>query len=551
MSTTLPPEADGEARADSQRRELQRVADALAWSLDPRAVAAQLLDAACGALGAPRGWVAVRSEDDREATVLAWRGYDDAVLEPWLRVPIELDVPMTAVIRTGRAVHHASAEEREREYPELRHRAGGRGVQASMVVPVVFEGSTTGALAVSFDDIRSIDASDRWFLHALAAYGAGALERARLFDAVRQRDDRLKLALETSGTWIWSWDVAANTVSWSPEPPPFAQPLAKEARLRDWLETVHPDDRERVRQVMEASARDGGPYEVEFRVGRREDPEHWVLGVGRMLENEDGPTGTIIGTTRDVTERKLEELERNRHVEAEREAARLRDAFIGVVSHELRTPITTIFGGTRVLSRRWREMDAAARDALLSDVSSEADRLYRMVEDLLVLTKVERGNLGPSDEPVFLRPVVERVVASERARSPEVIFEAVIPIDLPPAQGEEMYVEQVLRNLLTNAAKYGEPGSRVTVEVVATDSEVILRVLDQGPGIVESEAEQLFDLFYRSPSTAPTVAGAGIGLFVCRQLALALGGSIRASNRLGGGAVFELSLPRYLDDGGA
>lgn len=552
MSTTLPPEgANAEARADTQRRELQRVADALAWSLEPRAVAAQLIEAACTALGAPRGWVAVRSEDGREAMILASRGYDDGGLEAWLRIPIDLDVPMATVIRTGRGVQHASAAERERDYPELQRGARGRTVQAAAVVPMVFEGSTAGALAVAFDHVRAIDASERWFLEALAAHGAGALERARLFEAVRQREDRLKLALETSGTWIWSWDLDANRVSWSPEPPDFASPVGDEAPPEDWLDTVHPNDRQLVREAMDACVRDSGSYEVEFRVGRPEDPERWLLGIGQMLHDEGGPTRTVIGTTRDITERKLSELERNRRLEAEREAARLRDAFIGVVSHELRTPITTIFGGTRVLARRWREMDAEGRDALLSDVSSEADRLFRMVEDLLVLTRVERGSLEAGDEPVFLRPIVERVVASERSRSPEVTFLTVIPTDLPPAQGEEMYVEQVLRNLLTNAAKYGGAGSQVTVDVMATDSDVILRVLDEGPGIVESEAEQLFELFYRSPSTAPTVTGAGIGLFVCRQLALALGGSIRASNRPEGGAAFELALPRYADDGEA
>jgi two-component system sensor histidine kinase KdpD len=157
---------------------------------------------------------------------------------------------------------------------------------------------------------------------------------------------------------------------------------------------------------------------------------------------------------------------------------------------------------------------------------------------------VERGSLDVSDEPLMIRPVAERVIASERGRSPEVSFEAHLPASLPLAVGEEMYVEQVLRNLLTNAAKYGGPGSRVTVEAVAERDAVVLRVLDEGPGIVEGEAERLFDLFYRSPSTAPTVAGAGIGLFVCRQLAIAMGGSMRARNRDGAGAAFELWLRR-------
>jgi two-component system sensor histidine kinase KdpD len=256
----------------------------------------------------------------------------------------------------------------------------------------------------------------------------------------------------------------------------------------------------------------------------------------------------LIGTTRDITERKLAELERNRRLDAEREAAQLRDAFIGVVSHELRTPITTIFGGTRVLSRRWREMEPTARDALLGDVSGEADRLFRLVEDLLVLTSVERGSLDVGDDPVAIRPIVERVLASERARSPEVTFESAIPADLPSVRGEEMYVEQVLRNLLANAAKYSGPGSRVSVQAKVSASEVVLSVLDSGPGIPEAEGERIFELFYRSPSTAPTASGAGIGLFVCRQLARAMGGSIHAHNRPQGGAEFELQLRRYLND---
>lgn len=537
-----------EARAGAQRTQLQRVADALAWSLDPTAVATQLIDAACAALDAPWGWVAVLSDDGREAVMLAYRGYDETTMRPWSRVPLEADVPLTVALRTGRAVIHSSAAERISEYPMIERIGNPQQVQASAAVPLVFEGGTTGVLAVTFDRVTTIDASDRWFLEALAAHGAGALERARLFEAVRGRDARLGLALEVSSTWIWQLDLATDRITWIPAPPPIPGAVGDGATAAAWAAAIHPDDRERVRALLDDGLRGRGAFEAEFRLGGVDGPATWLAVVGRPLEEGTGQARTVIGTARDVTERKTAELERNRRLEAEREAIRLRDAFIGVVSHELRTPITTIFGGTRVLSGRWRSLPPATLDSLLADVSDEADRLYRMVEDLLVLTRVERGSLEAGDASVSLRPILDRVLASERARSPEVVFEAVAAADLPSVRGEEMYVEQVLRNLLGNAAKYGGPGSRVTVEATATPGEVVLGVLDRGPGIVEAEAERLFELFYRSPSTASAAAGAGIGLFVCRALALAMGGSLRARARPGGGAVFELALRRCAAD---
>ena len=523
------------------------MADALRWSLEPRAVATRLIEAACATLNSPQGWVAVRSSDGRSVELLAWRGFDDDAIEPWRRVPLDMAVPIAIVVRTGQAIIHASAAERIRDYPALADGGGTtRYVGASAVVPMTFEGRTTGALAVTFPEARPIDDEDRWFLESLAAHGAGALERARLFEEVRERDGRLRLALEASGTWIWEWDLEADRIRWTPSPPGNLPGLDGGAGSSEtWLATVEPDDLPSVRAAIGASIASGEPYETEFRVRQPDGRTHWFQATGRR--SPDGAPLRIVGAARDVTERKLAELDRSRRLDAEREATRLREAFIGVVSHELRTPITTIFGGTRILSRRWRAMPRAARDALLRDVSDEADRLYRLVEDLLVLTRVERGSLEVGDEPVSLRPVVERVLASESARSPEVVFESLVPPDLPSVRGEDTYAEQVLRNLLGNAAKYGGPGSRVAVEATAARDGVVVRVLDEGPGIHEDEAERLFELFYRSPDTAPAVGGAGIGLFVCRQLAHAMGGTIRAERRPEGGAAFILTLRRYAD----
>ena len=542
------PGPDG--RADDQRRRLLEVAAALSWSLDSRAVAAQLLEAACATLGAPQGWVAVRSSDGRWAELLASRGYPSGYLEPWSRVSMDVAVPMTAAILTGQAIIHDSARARLDDYPALQSRGMPVPVaEASAVVPMAFEGRTTGALAVTFRDVRRIDADDRWFLESLAAQGSGALERARLFEAVREQGERLRFALEASGTWIWEWDLATDVVAWSPEPPLAGMVLADGAAMaEDWIAAMHPDDIPRVREVIAASLRGGSQFESEFRVLEPGGGVRWFQGTGRVSRDREGTAVGIVGTARDVTDRKVEELDRERRLDAEREAGRLRDAFIGVVSHELRTPITTIFGGTRVLSRRWRTMRPAERDEILQDVSGEADRLYRLVEDLLVLTRVERGPLDVGDDPVSLRRIIERVVATERVRWPGVELVVAVPPDLPSLRGEDTYVEQVLRNLVGNAAKYGGPGSRVTVTAEAGAAEVSVRVLDEGPGIREDEADDLFELFYRSPDAAGSVAGAGIGLFVCRQLVLAMGGRIHAEGRPGGGAVFVVTLPRY-DDG--
>jgi len=105
------------------------------------------------------------------------------------------------------------------------------------------------------------------------------------------------------------------------------------------------------------------------------------------------------------------------------------------------------------------------------------------------------------------------------------------------------YVEQVIRNLLSNAAKYGGEGSTVHVSASAGDGEVVVRVLDDGPGFPSAETARLFDLFYRSPGTAATASGAGIGLFVCARLVAAMGGRIWAEPRDGGGAEFGFALP--------
>ena len=231
------------------------------------------------------------------------------------------------------------------------------------------------------------------------------------------------------------------------------------------------------------------------------------------------------------------------HHDEEQRAAALRDAFIGVISHELRTPITTIYGLARILRRRGAAIDPETRDQAIVDIEEEADRLTRLIEDLLVLSRVEGGRVAIEAEPIIIARLVRHIVGTESDRHPNhrYLFEAQPDVQL--AAGEQTYVEQVVRNLLSNAAKYSASGTTIEVLLTRVDREIMVRVLDRGIGVDGETAARAFDLFYRTRDASRVASGAGIGLFACRQLIEAMGGRTWMTPREGGGTEVGFSLP--------
>ena len=270
----------------------------------------------------------------------------------------------------------------------------------------------------------------------------------------------------------------------------------------------------------------GGPVELRARRGdeRWIEISTWPVGPD---QGEDLRDETIV-VLRDVTEA--------------RQRQAVRDTFIGVLSHELRTPVTTIYAGAKVLARTDSDLSPGTRREIFTDMVIESERLHRLVEDVVAMQRFgeESGDVGA--EPVLLQRLLPTVVTSETSRWPGVNFETSIPSGLPTVVADPTYVEQVVRNLLSNAAKYGGAGATVGVEVEAVGNEVRVRILDDGPGFPPDETDRLFELFFRSAGTSRTASGAGIGLFVCARLIRAMGGRIWATNRDGGGAEFGFAL---------
>ncbi len=225
-----------------------------------------------------------------------------------------------------------------------------------------------------------------------------------------------------------------------------------------------------------------------------------------------------------------------------RKANEAKDEFLGLVSHELRTPITTIYGGARLLRWRGDTLDEESKREVVQDIASETERLHRIVENLLALARVELGQ-EVVGEPVLFQRSVNGLVKSFAERNPGRPVECDVDPELPPVAAEATYLEQVLRNLLSNADKYSPPGRPIEVRAESCDGEAIVRVLDRGPGIQPEEAESIFERFYRSPDSERMARGMGLGLTVCKRLIEAQAGRIWARPRDGGGLEVGFALP--------
>jgi len=230
--------------------------------------------------------------------------------------------------------------------------------------------------------------------------------------------------------------------------------------------------------------------------------------------------------------------------EALRVALEAKDEFLGVMSHELRTPITAIYGGTRVLRSRAERLDEESKARLLEDIEQESERLFRMVENLLVLSRLELGQ-EVATEPVLAQRVAGKLASSFQQRRPARKLILNVDEEMDPVAAEPHYLEQVLRNLLSNADKYSPPDTTIEITIIRRDDEADIAVLDRGSGISPEESEVIFERFYRSDRTANKAAGIGLGLTVCKRLVEAQAGRIWARPRQGGGLEVGVTLPIY------
>mgnify|MGYP001553990135 FL=1 len=224
------------------------------------------------------------------------------------------------------------------------------------------------------------------------------------------------------------------------------------------------------------------------------------------------------------------------------ESERLRSALLTSISHDLRTPLASIMGSATSL--RTQELDARARDELERTIQEEAERLNRFIANLLDITRLESGAIEPHFEFVDVADVLGSALRRASAVLAGHHVRLQLAPDLPLLKLDPVLFEQVVFNLLDNAAKYSPAGTNVDVRARIEDKIVRLEIADEGPGIREEDLERVFDKFYRVQSVDRKLAGTGLGLPICRGFVEAMGGTIRAGNRNDRrGALMTILLP--------
>ena len=379
-------------------------------------------------------------------------------------------------------------------------------------------------------------------------------ERKRSEELLRFEEERLRLALIAGRMGTWSWDIATNRVAWSAELESIHGMAAGSfgGTFSAFQATVHPDDRERMQQIVQRNLEQLSNHHSEYRIITVDGRTRWVEARGKLLTDDQGRPQQLSGVSMDVTPRKEAEEERERLLDSERHARgeaekanRLKDEFLSLVSHELRTPLNAMLGYAQLLLMNQRTPEQVVEAATVIERNGRAQ--VQIIEDLLDMSRVITGKMRLDVQSVDLCDVVRSAVntVTPAAAAREINLQVVLDPRAGRILGDASRLEQIFWNLLSNAIKFTPKQGRVQVSLEHVDSHVEVRVSDTGQGIAADLLPFVFDRFRQGDGgTQRRHGGLGLGLSLVKHLVEMHGGSVAATSAgAGQGSAFMVSLP--------
>jgi len=365
---------------------------------------------------------------------------------------------------------------------------------------------------------------------------AAGLRVALRAQSLIQEQQRLAAVFEQSAEGILSVDAALRILDFNPAMERLTGWREHEVVGRFYVEVLRPRDRQGHDLGLQAS-----PILQAFAGQRVTDRE-------LMIVARDGQQFSVSVTASCITAAHSEPtigILTVRDITREREQEEQRSTFISVISHELQTPIAIIKGYASTLARSDAVLNPEALRTRLKAIEEEADRLNKLVGNLLYASRIQAGGLQMDITPLDLARLVERAAERLRVKHPEATIALDLPVHLPPVMADRERIEEVLQNLLDNAIKYSPGKAQITVTCRAMADEVIVSISDLGMGIALREQAGIFERFARAGNSKQSaIQGAGLGLYICRAIVEAHGGHIWVESALHGGSTFFFSLLR-------
>jgi len=508
-----------------QRDELLAINRLISEELDLTTVLARILRAATQLLSSHAGLVALRGESG------GWRlAASHGIRQEFLR---ELDPLLSDIPDQGDPARFALPEVSRRL--QRITRAATMGLLNGVGLPMIARGRVVGVIFVFRSYEGTYSAEDRSLLQSFASQAGIAVSNASLYTEINRQNQHLDAVLESSADGILLLDPRHHILRFNPacvrltgHSPDQAVGRPQEEVLR-WL-------RREPGPTLEEAEADGWPLSPQATLYLEGDllrRQGGVVSVGityAPIVSPEGRLVSIVANLRDITRF--------------REAEELKSTFISIVSHELRTPVALIKGYVGTLRRDDATWDPDVVRDSLAVIEDEADRLARLIDDLLDASRLQAGALALDMADVLLGLLLERLVTRFRTQAAARRFSLTLSPDLPMVRGDEQRLTQVIDNLLSNAVKYSPDASEIHVRAEAGPSEVVVCVSDEGRGIEPSDAPHVFDRFYRAAAVARSTQGAGLGLFLARAIVEAHGGRIWVDPRAQLGATLCFSLPR-------
>jgi signal transduction histidine kinase len=389
--------------------------------------------------------------------------------------------------------------------------------ESGIVVPLIARGRTFGAITFgSVPPQQPFDQADLELAVELGMRASAALDNALLYEQAQGRAHAAD-ALEFVDDGVFLVDRDGIVRLWNPAAAGTFRVTASRALGRHVTESIADWDT-LWEQTHGARANQAFPLSVG-------DEERWLSASAVSF------SGGTVFAFRDITEQYAIE--------------QLRSDFVSTVSHELRTPLAAIYGAALTLQRDDVRLEDSQRSGLLDVISREADRLARIVNDILWASRLDSGQMGITIESCDAEALTTQVADALRAHAPAGTFlEVGAEPGLPAVAADPDKLRQVLTNLIDNAVKYSPDGGRVEVSVARVGNRIRFRVRDAGLGVPPAEQARIFEKFFRlDPQLTRGVGGTGLGLYICRELVERMHGRIGVDSDGRTGSTFWVELP--------